>query len=204
MSAIFLHLITCLKIYKQYSFYYNMRCFIAVEIPEHIRVEIFHVFEKIKQSGLVAGNFVEKENLHLTLKFFGELNKDEIVKIKKELSEIEFKKFNAETGSIGFFPNEDYIRILWVELAGAEISKLHKKIDDKLFESGIKKDDKNFSSHITVARINSVKDRKMFMQKIKEMKLKKEKFSVDNFSLIKSELTPEGPIYKILEKFELK
>ncbi len=179
-----------------------MRCFIAIEIPEHVKAEIFHVFEKIKQSGLVAGNFVEKENLHLTLKFLGELNAEEIAKIKKELFEIEFKKFNAETGSIGFFPNEDYIRTLWVELVGGEISKIHKKIDDKLFEFGIKKEDKNFSSHMTVARIKSVKDRKMFMQKIKEMKLKKEKFSVDNFSLIKSELTPEGPIYKTLEKFE--
>ena len=81
---------------------------------------------------------------------------------------------------------------------------LKKLIEEKLHEIGINKDGREFNCHVTVARIKKVKDKKNFLQKIKELHIKKMKFDADKFSLVKSELTPKGPRYKILEEFELK
>ena len=75
-----------------------MRVFIAINLPEDIKAKVFHEFEIVQNSGLVTGNFVEKENLHLSLKFLGEVSEEEIEKIKKKLSEIKFKKLDVEIG----------------------------------------------------------------------------------------------------------
>jgi len=185
-----------------------MRVFIAIELPEYVRANIFHAFENLKGLGLGRGNFVGKDNIHLTLKFLGELSEEEIENIKKKLSEIKFKKFETETGKIGFFPSEEYIRVIWIELVDKDkdgkIYDLQKIIEDKLEEVGIMKDTREFQTHITIARIKSIKNKQVFLEKVKGINIKKMRFNVENFSLIKSELTRIGPIYRILEKFNLK
>ena len=83
-----------------------MRCFISLEIPEKIIQEI-----KIIQGYLpnFIGKKTELKNLHLTLKFLGEINKDELEKIKSRLGKISFKKFETEIKEIGVF-SENQIR----------------------------------------------------------------------------------------------
>ena len=117
---------------------------------------------------------------------------------------INLNKFEFETDGIGFFPSEKYIRVVWVGLKSGECEKLKKLVEEKLHEIGINKDGREFNCHVTVARIKKVKDKKNFLQRIKELHIKKMRFDADKFSLIKSELTPRGPMYKILEEFELK
>ena len=180
-----------------------MRTFIAIEIPEKIRAEIFHIFEKINGTNLISGNFVEKDNLHLTLKFLGELTGEQLQKVKEKLSEINFSKFDLETDGIGFFPNENYIRVMWVGLKGAKLLQLQKIIEDKVYEVGIRKDDKAFSSHLTVARIKNIKNKTLFLEKIKNLRIKEESFSVKNFSLFKSELIENETRYKKIQDFSL-
>jgi len=180
-----------------------MRAFIAIEFPEEIKTDIFHNFEKLKETGIVSGNFVEKENLHLTLKFLGDLNEEKAKKIQEKLSEVNFRKFRVKIGEIGFFPKEKYIRTIWIELKAEEIQKLQKIIDDKLFEIGISKDEREFTSHITAVRIKSVKNKDIFLERLKKLRIKKQDFEVSNFSLIKSELTARCPIYKKIADFKL-
>lgn len=181
-----------------------MRTFISIELPERIRKEIFKEFEKLRGSGFVSGNFVKKENLHLTLKFLGELSEEEISKIKEKLLEVEFSKLNLCTGEIGFFPSENYVRVLWVDLISEKTKYLKDILEEKLLEIGINKDSRPFSSHLTVVRIKTVKDKEKFLEKLKELKVKKLNFEIDKISLVKSELTKKGPVYKILEEFTLK
>ena len=60
-----------------------MRTFVAIELPEDVRAKIFHAFEKLKSFNVLRGKFVEKDNLHLTLKFLGELTEKQITDVKK-------------------------------------------------------------------------------------------------------------------------
>lgn len=180
-----------------------MRTFIAIELPEHVRAEVFHKLEKIQEGGLVRGSFVEKENLHLTLKFLGEMGEEKIKEVIKKLGEIKMAKFSCETGKIGFFPSEDYARVIWIDMISEEIKKLQQEIENKLAEIGIKKDDREFTSHVTIARVKEVKNKDVFHEKIKKLSIKKEKFIVDKLLLIKSELTRNGPVYKKIKEFGL-
>ncbi|MDO8623564.1 MAG: RNA 2',3'-cyclic phosphodiesterase [archaeon] len=179
-----------------------MRTFIAIELPEDIKSEIFHSFEKLEESGLV-GKFVEKNNIHLTLRFIGEVSEEKIEEIKKKLSEIKFKKFKAKIGNIGFFPDENYIRVIWIELVAKEIIELQEIIEEKCREIGIPRDNKGFASHITIARVEKIKNKSLFTEKLKTLHVKKSDFIVKDFSLIKSELKRSGSIYKNLMKFPL-
>ena len=180
-----------------------MRAFISIELPERIRKEIFKEFEKMKNSGLVSGNFVKKENLHLTLKFFGNISEEEIEKIKSKISELSFSKFELFTDGVGVFPSEKYVKILWTKLISNKLKFIKDIIEEKLFEIGINKETREFSSHVTVARVKNVTDRTKFLEKVKTMQIKKMSFEVEKISLLKSELTRNGPIYKVLEEFKL-
>ncbi|MEM4757742.1 MAG: RNA 2',3'-cyclic phosphodiesterase, partial [Nanopusillaceae archaeon] len=75
-----------------------MRVFIAIDLPEEIKNKIVSYYKEIRG---VYGKFVEKENLHITLKFLGELQPNIVEKIKKELENIKFPKFNIEVGGFG-------------------------------------------------------------------------------------------------------
>jgi len=181
-----------------------MRAFISIEPPEQIKKEIFKEFEKLESSGFVAGNFVGKNDLHLTLKFLGNISEEQIEKIKKTFSDISFPKFEIKIGEIGFFPSESYVRVIWVGLIADELKKLKETIDKNLLDIGINSDGREFSSHITVARVKKIKDKDNFLKKIKELKLKKMSFPVEKVTLMKSELTRDGPNYKVLGEFNLK
>lgn len=178
-----------------------MRIFISIDLPEKIKSKIFHSFEKIEQLKIVKGKFVEKNNLHLTLKFLGNISEEKISEIEKILSTIKFDSFNVRLGNIGFFPNKNYIKIVWIELISDEIYNLQKIIDEKLkfmFNEKI-----IFYPHITVLRIKSIKNKTIFLDKIKEINFKNISFDINFFSLTKSELKKEGPSYKLLNKFSL-
>ncbi len=181
-----------------------MRAFISIELPESVKKEIFRISEKIKNSGLVSGNFVKKDNLHLTLRFLGDrVSEEKINQIKKELSEIILPKFKATTGKIGFFPSDKYIRVIWVALEADELSRLKGIIENKIHELGMNKEKREFNSHITFARIKSVKDKDAFLKLVSGLDIKKMSFEVEKVSLIKSELTKDGPIYKKIMDFPL-
>jgi|AntAceMinimDraft_18_1070375.scaffolds.fasta_scaffold21630_3 2'-5' RNA ligase len=181
-----------------------MRCFISIELPENIKSQIFHAFEKLKNSKLCQGNFTKKNNLHLTLKFFRNISQEKLEQIKKTLKEIDFPQFPVETGKIGFFPNEKYIKILWIELIASDFEFLKKQIDEKLKKLNLNGDEKSFISHITLVRINSIKDKKEFFKKIIKIAPKKKFFISNQFSLVKSILKRDGPEYKILENFQMR
>jgi 2'-5' RNA ligase len=178
-----------------------IRCFIALELPREAINEIEELQKIIKKKNLFYGKMTDGENLHLTLKFLGEISEEKIEKIRKKLSEIKFSKFSASLGEIGFFSKE-FIRILWIKLNGKPIWDLQNEVDKKLEELslGFKKEER-FMSHVTIARIKKVPDKKAFFDYIKNLKHREIKFDVKEFLLKKSELRPEGPVYIDIDKY---
>ncbi len=180
-----------------------MRSFIAIPLPDYIKANLFHISETLQNSKLARGKFVEKNNLHLTLKFLGDIDEAREFEIEEKLREIKMKKFEAETGEVDFFPSREYIRIIWVELIAKEILRLQKEINNKLIGIGFLEEERGFSPHITLARIKAVKNKSLFLEKLDHFHIKTQKFLIDNFVLMKSELTRKGPVYKVMKRFEL-
>ncbi|HLC86920.1 MAG TPA: RNA 2',3'-cyclic phosphodiesterase [Candidatus Nanoarchaeia archaeon] len=172
------------------------RTFISIDIPENIKKEI----KKIQDSLLdFKGKKTEPENLHLTLKFLGEINDKKVESVKEKLKSIRFNKFETEAVSLGVF-SENFIRIVWIHLINCE--ELQKEIDNKLSEVGFAQEDR-FMGHLTIARIKHTENKAEFLENIKRIKLPKIKFSVDKFRLKSSILTSEGPVYKTLGEYKL-
>lgn len=176
------------------------RCFIALELSREAIVEIEEMQNLIKKKNLFYGKLTEPENLHLTLKFFGEIDEDKIETIKKKLEKIKQKEFEVSVGELGTFINK-YNSILWIKLNGQGIWDLQKKINELLKEDF--SSEERFMSHITLARMKKINDKKVLLDYIKNLKHREIKFKVRDFILKKSELRPDGPVYADLEKFKL-
>jgi len=168
------------------------RCFISLDLPRGAIREIEKIQKQIKSKKLFDGKITEGENLHLTLKFLGELSSGEIEEIKKRLQEIKFEKFEAKLGKIGVF-SKKFIRIIWIELLGKGVFELQKQIDEKLADLFDK--ESRFISHITIARVKRVYDKKGFLEYLESIRIPELGFNVDEFHLKKSELFETGPIY---------
>jgi len=139
------------------------------------------------------------KDFHLTLKFLGEIDEMKINEIKSLLSEIKFSPFETDVTSIGFF-SEDFLRTVWIKADSKQIYDLQKQIDEKL--TSMFKKDTRFEPHITLARVKFVKDKKGFIEQIKRLKTEKKTIKIGSFELIKSTLTPEGPVYEVLSIFK--
>lgn len=173
-----------------------VRCFIAIELSREAIEECEEIQNLIKKKNFFYGKLTEPENLHLTLKFLGEIAEEKVEKIKEELKKIKFESFLSSLGELGLFSE----RILWIKLQGKEIWDLQKKIDDLLEPFGFAKEEQ-FMSHITLARIKRVIDKNLMVPYIKNLKHREVKFKINNFVLKKSELKIDGPIYTDIQKY---
>lgn len=179
----------------------GIRCFIALEMPREAINYIRELQKQIEKKNLFTGKFTEAENLHLTLKFLGEIGEEKIKEVKERLKEVKMQSFEACLGDIGVFSSKysSYVRVIWLKLENCD--KLQKQIDEKLKE--IFQPEERFMSHITIARVKHVSNRKELVDYIKNIKTKDIKFKVEQFFLKKSTLMPEGPVYEEIEVYNL-
>lgn len=178
------------------------RVFVCIDFPDVVIKEIARA-QKILENWKFTGKLTELENLHLTLKFLGEIDEEKLEKVKEKLREIKFRKMELGLGNVGSFSHRGKPRIIWIKILGKEFYELQKKIDDVLSEAGFVKEER-FMGHVTVARVKYVKDAKGFKEYIDTLKLKKTRFSVDKFKLMESELGTLGPVYTVVEEYEHK
>lgn len=170
-----------------------MRVFIAIELPEEIKEKLRRI--KIKEE---IAKIVYPSDYHLTLKFLGEIDKKKLEIVKRNLSRIRFKGVKLKLEKIGYFPNPNYINVVWVGVTPKrKIIELKEKIDDALMELFPR--EKRFEPHITLGRVKFVKDKIRFKQDFEREF--EESFDADCFKLIKSELTEKGSKYEVLEEY---
>lgn len=172
-----------------------MRCFIAVDFPNEVKKEIKKIQDRLPD---FIGKKTEIDNLHLTLKFLGEIDENKLEEVKKRLNEIKLKSFETKIDSIGVF-SPSFIKIIWLHLINC--NELQKQIDDKL--SYLFKKEKRFMSHLTISRVKKVKSKNEFLKNLNKIKINNEKFNVNNFKLQKSTITSEGPKYETIEEYGL-
>jgi len=175
------------------------RAFIAIDFPDEVIKEIARVQELVGKTKF-TGKITELENLHLTLKFLGEIDEKRVEKVREKLSGIKFDKMKLKLGDIGTFSVRGKPKIIWVKVEGKGIYDLQKKIDLTLRDDF--KPEERFMGHLTIVRIKYVKDKKAFLEHIKSIHVEPIAFELEAFKLKKSELGIIGPSYSNIEIYK--
>ncbi len=182
----------------------TMRTFIAIELSEEIKNELAQIQARLRYAGADV-KWVEQQNIHLTMKFLGEVKEDRIEEVVSALNEVakESKPFEAIIKDLGVFPKLEFPRVVWVGLErGAEESKaLARRVDERLEKLGFQRESRPFSPHLTIGRVRSPKNKAALKEKIMATSIEKVLSQrVDSIILFKSELTSQGPIYSKLHE----
>lgn len=182
-----------------------MRIFLAVEIDEKLLDKISKVQREFMKCEAPV-KYVETENLHCTLKFFGDIDdnklNDIIEVIEKKIKNHEPFKVNIK--KTGVFPNERYIRVLWLGIEDVEpFSNLQKDLDEDFVKMGFKKE-RSYTPHLTIGRVKGAGNKEELLSTLKDMgEVEIGEMDISKIVLKKSELTPAGPIYTTIKEFNL-
>ncbi len=174
-----------------------MRAFVGIPIPEKLKPKIVKIQERFSRFDI---KLVEPENLHFNLKFIKEIGEDKIEVLKKEIEKVVsiFEPFSLKVASFGVFPNEKYLRVIWLGVKDGKetLIALAKEVNNSLEKFGLRKEAK-FVPHLTLGRVRSGKNKEEILRIIEELKdVDIGEMRVEKVVLFKSTLTSKGPIYE--------
>ena len=171
-----------------------VRLFIAVEISDEVKEKIAKIQSELPSDKI---KIVDPKLIHITLKFLGETDESKINRIKEALSSLLTPQISLKCKGVGVFPDEKFIRAVWVGLEEDEgfqkLKGLADEIEKKMVALGFEKNDYPFSPHITIGRPRDKVEISGFIEKYKKEEFGG--FTVSGIKLKKSTLTPKGPIY---------
>lgn len=179
------------------------RIFIAVRMPDEVIQKITRISNYFqKQTPKEALKWVETENLHLTLKFLGEIPEQTITKVQPILRAVGNgqKPFDIAVAGLGMYPHAKRPRVVWLGVEGVDpLISLHNELESELAKIGLQKESRPYNPHLTLARVRQRTSRETaakvgdILSGFKVDSLGR--FTVSDIHLIESQLTPQGPIY---------
>lgn len=181
-----------------------MRCFFALPLSEDIRVRLSGLQQELAPFGRMK--LVEAENIHVTLKFLGEVGEGKVGEVSSALESLSGAGgFGVSVKGVGVFPNPGRPRVVWagVREGAPEIVGLHEKVDGLLAPLGFKRDSR-FHPHATLARVKSITDGKGFGDFLSaKADAVFGSYTLDHVELKQSTLTSGGPVYNVLKEYPL-
>lgn len=189
----------------------QVRSFVAIELPEDIRMALSGLQKDLKRGGDSSVKWVDPRGIHLTLKFLGSVSSTLIPRIEDALTGVAqgVGPFSLEVVGTGVFPHLRNPRVAWVGLAGEieSLLRLQGAVDSALEPLGFVPEARPFSPHLTLARLRedvSPEARQGFGQRLMQAKFPPQgPFQVEALNLMKSQLTPQGAIYSRLASLKL-
>ena len=180
-----------------------IRTFISIDLPDTFHKKIIEVQSKFNDFNI---KLVDPKNVHITMKFFGDVEENKIQTIIDSLNSIKHKPFDSLITKIGVFPKPTYVKVIWIGAKG-DYKELCKNIDTALnHNSNLKNRFYKFNAHATIARVKNISKNKKesFLTLLDELKdVEFGIMKVDKLKLKKSTLTPTGPIYETLHEINL-
>jgi 2'-5' RNA ligase len=146
---------------------------------------------------------VKPQNIHLTVRFLGNISPSMVDGIYEEMKQLSFTPFTIELRGLGAFPKLAYPRVVWVGIRkGAdELTDVFEQLEPRLRGLGFKPDRKGFSPHLTIARVRGGRNKAQLIKLIRELEdYEFGAVKAECFRLKKSDLTPKGPIYTTLRE----
>jgi len=174
------------------------RLFVAIRLPPPVRTRILDLM-----GGVAGARWQTEDQLHLTLRFIGEVDRHLARDVDAALSSVHHPAFSIALNGLGVFDRRGEPVTLWAGVAPQEpLRALHKKVDQALDRVGVEPDRRAYTPHITIARLPRGTGP---IQPLIEQSggATSPPFAVDQFCLYESVLTPEGPLYAPVEIYSL-
>ena len=177
----------------------TIRTFISIKLPESTISSINRI-----QDGLLSYGFkvrwVRSQNIHLTLKFLGDIRETDVDRIGDAMTESagEYGPITLNTKGIGTFPGIKRPRIVWVGITGQvdRLAGLQGTLEKRLAKLGFPEENRSFKGHLTIGRIKGRIDPKRFLDAMHEFaEFGSTTFTADKIILFRSELKPSGAVY---------
>lgn len=178
-----------------------IRTFIALEIPREVLEQISGLIKKELGAQFYNYRWVPPQNLHITIKFIGEIEEKVLEKIveKLKIDARDFSNLNLEFSKFGFFERNRKPAIFWIGCNfNALLLKFVEYIEDSLFSLGIQKEEKKFKSHLTLLRLKGDENMEP-LSKLNNLTFEEISFKPESITLLKSELTPKGAKYFVIK-----
>ncbi len=184
-----------------------MRAFLAVELPDESRVRLSALTEKLAESRADV-KWVEPQNLHVTMRFLGDISQDQLADIRTRLQTVEREtpKFDAQLSQPGAFPSIRAPRVIWMGIGeGHEaLSRIAVLINDGLGALGIVSETRKFVAHVTLGRARSSRGLDRLSRQLSGVSWSApQSFAVGHITLFESRLSSAGSVYTTLARFPL-
>lgn len=176
-----------------------MRLFIAIEIPDDLKMALGRL-----RVDIPGAHWVSPEQIHLTLAFLGEVEETTVAPLTGKLASIRAPGFKLSFSGTGCFPNRHRPRVLWIGLEQEPLLQLlASKVCSAVLACGIPQEERPFSPHFTLARLKLPPsgDFDAFLDQQQKQKLPP--FTVREFTLFHSRLTPQGAVHIPVRNFPL-
>ena len=185
-----------------------MRCFVAVEVPEEVRGLIGRVQEALRRADADV-KWVERENLHLTLKFLGDLTEEAAGRLGGALAAeaARWPRLKLAFEGIGAFPERGVPRVVWAGCAGdlERLAGLAGAVERAAEAVGVPREGRHFVAHLTIGRVKSARHEKRLRAAIENQRaVPLGSAEVGEFALMRSTLTSSGPVYERMRGFPLR
>ncbi|MDE2501097.1 MAG: RNA 2',3'-cyclic phosphodiesterase [Alphaproteobacteria bacterium] len=175
-----------------------MRLFVAVALPDEIARSL-----GMLQNGVPGARWQTRDQLHLTLRFIGEVDGQDAGVVDDALTTIAAPTFPAELKGVGAFGGK-HPRALWAGVATSEaLHHLHSKIESALHRVGMEGDGRKYTPHVTLAKLKGTQYGHVIDFLTDHALYASVPFTVANFILYSSQLTANGSIYRVEKSYRL-
>jgi 2'-5' RNA ligase len=182
-----------------------IRSFLAIDLHSSMQIKLEEVISILRNRTKLPVHWVAGKNIHLTLKFLGESEPARLKRLENSLQSrmLTYEPFDIQIGELGVFPSINNPRIIWVGVQAPQIlERLAREIEEIAFVQGYEREKRQFSPHLTLGRVSQSADRLQILlisevlQKLQVAELGTVR--VESIAMMKSVLTPAGPIYSPL------
>ena len=180
-----------------------MRLFVALEIPSDVRENLAALLKSLRVVSPQT-RWVRPENLHVTLKFIGEVPETRLAAIRSAIAGVRSDQpVTLDFRGLGFFPNDEHPRVFWVGIAASQnLKSVAADIDKAMEKLGIPREQRPFSPHLTLARFEPPGLSDKLRSAIQENAARDfGSLRTSQFHLIESKLESSGAEYTTLERF---
>jgi len=185
----------------------SIRAFLAVPLSEEVRAAALAVQRQLREPWGDKVKWVEEDNLHITLKFLGQVGIEKIERLGDVAEDVagESSPFAVRTGGVGAFPSVKQVRVLWygVKEGGAELTALASALERSIQQLGFEVEGR-FHPHVTLGRVRRESEGLAPAWQATEAQNEGPSMQVKHFVLMQSVLTKGGPTYHVRREFDLK